>query len=252
MTHLRFASINYLAALLVLAACPIPKSLGDNPDPETTAETTTDGSTAATTGAATTTTGDGSLCQNPAQMCGQVPLDCAAHDCGGLGSPFDADGCLRQACDGANPCPGDEVCFGDELAGCSASVVGCSLEDGACECFSSDDCGGRYCHPEGEAPPADCGSFTDEASCLAAGCTQFELSPGVQFVDGACTCGGPVPVCLWLSENAGAWTIPAGFVKIDTQEVVLLNMDWTPPPYGWSSCDEPGAPPACACASDCV
>ena len=34
--------------------------------------------------------------------------------------------------------------------------------------------------------------------------------------------------------------------------VVLFFTTWTPPPYGWSSCDEPGAPPACACASDCV
>lgn len=269
-------SITYLVLPLALAACVVPTSLGDNPGDDTTAGTGDDATggtgddqaTTAETGAApatesgdvefttttsdfTTTTADGPLCPNPAQMCGEIPLDCTEHNCGGLGSPFDADGCLRQACDGDNPCGADEVCFGDELAGCSPTVIGCDIEDGACECSSSDDCGGRYCYPEGEAPPADCGSFTDQASCLAAGCSDSVPATPMKLVDGACVCDAQAAICVWSPGGLGGLTIPGPFFNIASQEVVLFFTTWTPPPYGWSNCDEPGAPPACACASDC-
>ena len=282
MTHLPLNLLT-LTLTLALTACAIPKSLGDNPDEDSSGSTagissgsvtsdvpltgdTGDSSTAESgvvpgtdsgsegiSSDFTTTTADGPSCQNPAQIaCGLNQVDCVEHECGALGSPFDANGCLRPSCND-EPCGANEVCFGDESLHCAPSVISCGGgEGGVCECTSSEDCGGRYCYPAGEAPPADCGSFTDSDSCLAAGCSEFQSVTSVNLVDGACDCSADIPACLWFAgEEWGGAASAGAFYHLASQQVVVFGTIWIDPPYGWVSCGDPGAPAACACALDC-
>lgn len=257
----------HLVLPLALAACTIPKSLGVNPDDDTTGasdsatsdvdssggsdesgpppETTTDETT--TDG---TTTDGGPACQNPAQMCGDVQIDCAEHNCGAIGSPFDAQGCLRESCDDT-ACGVGEVCFADESAGCSPSVVQCGLVDGACECNMSEDCGGRYCYPEGEAPPTDCNAITDEAACVAAGCQAVPADPS-SIEDDMCKVTPPISVCVWF-PGGGPGTgepLPDAYYHQASQQVVLFHTRWDEDPYGWSNCLDLAGPDACECWFD--
>jgi hypothetical protein len=197
-----------------------------------------------------TTTGDPVTCSNPAHMC-TIAVDCEEKKCGALGSPFDADGCLRRSCDDA-PCGPGEVCYVHDVGGgCSATVADCSDVDGACECSVQDDCGGHYCYPAGEAPPAQCPAITDQATCFESGCSEWKEVPAVSIVDQACTCGATVPACLWFPDAPGVIGEEPGFYyDVSTRQVVRFPSTWADVPLGWAPCTgDPSEPPACACAA---
>ena len=205
--------------------------------------------TATTAIGTTDETGAGPLCPgNPQHTC-TVPIDCVERNCGALGSPFDADGCLRPSCDDA-PCGADEVCWADEDAGCASTVTACADNEGMCACVVNDDCGGHYCYPAGEAPPAQCGEITDEAACLAAGCSSFETASTLTRDGDQCICGEPLPACLWFLGDITGDDAPAPFYNLNSLQVVVFSTAWNNPPHTWAPCvGEPGEPPACTCAS---
>ncbi|MDC0672360.1 hypothetical protein [Nannocystis radixulma] len=197
------------------------------------------------------TTGDPGTCSNPAHMC-TIPVDCEEENCGALGSPFDADGCLRRSCDTA-PCGPGEVCYVHDVGGgCSPTVEQCIDIDGTCGCnLGDDDCGGHYCYPAGEAPPAQCHALTDQTTCLESGCSEWREVPAVSIVDQACTCGATVPACLWFPGVPGAVGEDPGFYyDLSTHQVVRFTLTWADPPLGWAPCTgSPSEPAACACAA---
>ncbi|MBZ5710170.1 hypothetical protein [Nannocystis pusilla] len=196
------------------------------------------------------TTGGPAMCDNPAHMC-TIPVDCDEQNCGALGSPFDAEGCLRRSCDDA-PCGPGEVCYAHDIAGgCSQTVVECFDIEGICACNLTDNCGGHYCYPAGEAPPADCHAITDQTTCLESGCGEFREVPTVSVVDQACTCGAAVPACLWFPGVPGVSGEDPGFYyDLSTHQVVRFTLTWADPPLGWAPCTgDPSEPAACACAA---
>jgi len=279
-------NIRILASALalphLLAACALPEILGGNTDLgassgalDTTSEptsgssggsseTTSAGSTSAaesgtldtTTSSAASesetaghTTGGPVLCNNPAHMC-TIPVDCEEKNCGALGSPFDADGCLRRSCDDGVCGPG-EVCYVHDVgAGCSPTVEECFDGDDACVCNLKDDCGGHYCYPEGEAPPTDCHSITDKSTCLESGCSEWKEATTVSVVNQVCTCGAAVPACLWFPGVPGSVDEPGLFYDVSTHQVVVFPQAWLDAPLGWAPCTgSPSEPAACACAA---
>ncbi|MCY1059393.1 hypothetical protein [Nannocystis sp. SCPEA4] len=214
----------------------------------THAPTSTGGSESET---ASGTTGDPVMCSNPAHMC-TIPVDCEEQNCGALGSPFDADGCLRRSCDDA-PCGPGEVCYVHDVGGgCSPTVEQYIEIDGTCGFnLGDDDCGGHYCYPAGEAPPAQCHALTDQTTCLESGCSEFREVPAVSIVDQACTCGATVPACLWFPGVPGVVGEDPGFYyDLSTHQVVRFTLTWADPPLGWAPCTgSPSEPAACACAA---
>lgn len=118
--------------------------------------------------------------------------------------------------------------------------------------FSTDDCGGSYCVPaELGPPPFACGG-TDEASCLAAGCT-FVLAPPMFASMNTCECGPALPLCLWFPEAGSSVVKPTAYYPKGSNEVRLFPMEWSAPPFGWKPCaGDPEAPTDCACADACA
>ncbi len=125
-------------------------------DASTTAATTqstgiaTTGSPTTGTGATTgETTGGGLECaDNPKYSC-DGPIDCDLNSCGGLSDYFDASGCLRPVCKMDSDCPDGQKCYiGFQFDDCLSSDFSCFPQQGACECVSTDDCGGAHCVPE--------------------------------------------------------------------------------------------------------
>jgi len=267
--HLAFPRL--LTLPLLLSACTLPQVLGDNPGSDSSGPTSeptgstgidpsgpassSDASTTAASSAATseatseaTTDGDPLCPGNPKHTC-TTAIDCEQHECGALGSPFDADGCLRRSCDDA-PCGPDEVCWADNSAGCAATVTACADSEGVCACTVDDACGGRYCYPAGDAPPAQCEEITDKDLCLASGCSSFDDASTLSRVDDECVCGDPLPACLWFPDGPAGDDAPAPFYNLSSLQVVVFHTAWDQPPHDWAPCvGAPDEPPACSCAS---
>lgn len=232
-----------------LAGCALPKVLGDNPldgSGDSGGGSDSEGSGSPTTGA------PAGSCDNPDFTC-SVPVDCAAWDCGAPGSPFDAAGCLRPSCtDG--PCAADEICYAVSKGDCGAiDVIGCGDVDGACACEFDPACGDNHCIPADEGPPIECPGITEEAACLAAGCSEFTTVGPWTVVDGECVQGPSEPLCMWFPGDAwGGTATPGSFYEEATGKAVRFGTDWIDPPHGWGDCGDPGAPPACACINTCA
>lgn len=229
---------------LALPACAFPKVLGDNPLDSST------GTTGGTTSEPGVTDGPPGVCDNPAFTCSE-PLDCEAQRCGAIDSPFDASGCLRPSCADA-PCGAGELCYSVEQSSCTANVVSCADADGACSCQLGDGCTARFCIPADEGPPVECAQITDEAACLAAGCSEFTTIVRTTLVDGECVSGEVTPLCMWFPGDAwGGTATPGAFYEIASGAATQFATDWIDPPHGWAHCGAPGSPPACSCFSMC-
>lgn len=174
--------------------------------------------------------------------------DCEQERCGELGSPFDAEGCPRVSCDDA-PCGAGEVCYRPDqwgFEGCSPTLIGSENGEGQCSYTYDGDCGGNYCVPASEAPPAACVATTDEVSCLAAGCSAFDQRLPV-FYDqqGECGCGEPVSECIYSTNSVGQ-EAPGLFYHPTTGETSYFALSTISAPYPWLKCfGDPAEPLAC-------
>lgn len=92
--------------------------------------------------------------------------------------------------------------------------------------------------------PLECFGRPDEASCLSAGCTEFET---VLQVSDSCECTLNVPACLQFTGGIGGAASPDYFWHEATGTVVMFDTSWAELPVGWRRCTEAGAPPACGC-----
>lgn len=84
----------------------------------------------------------------------------------------------------------------------------------------------------------------DEASCVAAGCTEFHT---VLQVSDTCECTQNVAACLQFTGGIGGAASPDYFWHEATGTVVMFDTSWLELPVGWRRCTEAGAPPACEC-----
>lgn len=209
----------------------------------TTAEHTPSGEHTSTGDSGTTMDGADCPPSNLDQDC--PPVDCNINVCGGtLFTRFDEQGLRRASCTSTACCgPGFECFRPFDWGGCVPSWWGCDV--------ASDDCGGSFCVPlELGPPPFACGG-TDEASCLAAGCT-FVMAPYF-YKANTCDCGPPMPLCLWFPEGGPSVEKPTAYYPTSGNDPRLLPMDWSAPPYGWKPCaGDPDAPPSCDCADECA
>ena len=141
-------------------------------------------------------------------------VDCGEiYQCGGL-SRFDDFGCTRPNCSDDEDCGDGERCYYGEMFGeCNSSGVFCSDDSGECTCGQDDDCGGRYCVPEEDYPPAN--PLPGSASRIDIGCAPndgpaIEISLGLD--DGSCMMPVPTSPPLQLVIYAdpgttGTWEI---------------------------------------------
>ncbi|MBZ5709113.1 hypothetical protein [Nannocystis pusilla] len=238
----------FVPAALALSACPFPKVLGDGP---AAADTDTD-----TSSGTMPTTGDEPprVCDNPAYACSQPP-DCEYWKCGALGSPFDADGCLRQNCEDT-PCAADEICYGvGNTNDCPIGPEGCTEDPqtATCTCELASNCSTGHCIPADEGPPVECPLITDEAECKAE-CSEWYPGIGFWRVDenDECVQDEAAPRCLWFPGDAwGGTATPGSFYEKATGLATMFGTDWFVPPHGWGDCGDADAPPACKCVGFC-
>lgn len=244
----RLSALVSLTLSLAAPACVYPKVLGD--DPTATDGSTTDGPATATTDGPATT-GAPLVCENPNFQCTQ-PVDCEKWRCGEIDSTFDANGCLRPLC-AQTPCDAGEVCFTAQATP-ECPAVTCADDGDQCACEVAPDCAVSYCIPADEGPPAECPAITDEAACLAAGCSQFTtVSRYTMNGNGECVVDSVGPACLWFPSDAwGGAATPGAFYEKSTGLAVQFGTDWVEPPYGWGDCGDADAPPACGCFGFCA
>jgi hypothetical protein len=188
------------------------------------------------------------------------PLRCTTPPCGGLGDPFDADGCPRPKCDADQPCDADRVCYrlGDWGA-CGSSHIACEDGDDGCFCTYTLDCNYSvaYCVPAELAPPTNCNTITSADACIAAGCSAATTIIPVTLGGhtDTCACGEPQVACLWFQDKFASTAKPTPYYHLDAMgelEVALFPDEWVDPPHGWGRCSNASAPPACACADTCA
>jgi len=117
---------------------------------------------------------------------------------------------------------------------------------GACVCASTDDCGGSWCIPVDEAPPAACNEIASTEACAESTCLVLEGRPIVQTGD-ACLCELPLFYCSWASDPPLALE-PTVYWRWSDGAVVVFPELYDPPPLGWSFCSDANAPAACSCA----
>lgn len=228
---------------------------GSTTSSATTGATTSAGVTSDATSAGTTTdgsgsTGGGSICdgRNDLYTCSQ-PNDCGQVDCGDYLSPWDADGCLRPACDQNGACPEGMACLRPfEWGGClSSDPVACADQGDECICRGSSlpDCGGGICIPESALPPAACGDFDNEQECAEMGCSWATVSPVLNDAE-SYACGMSVGTCLWFPEGNGGDDIRTPYLRWEgsTAEFptgwAVFGASYDVPPLGWTACGGPG------------
>ena len=252
---------------LVLAAttgCEIDQKLGDLDASASATATDSDTSTADATDTVDPPTSSSEDSGNPAFSCPDnpaytctVPVDCEnEYDCGGPLSEADAEGCLRPRCDGEEECPDGYTCvtLGD-WGSCASSSWSCEADGDQCSCGGTADCDEdvSICIQDEVAPPAACNTFTDEASCLAAGCSAFMLAPRVEFDEAAvtCSCAEPEPTCLWFPGGTpGGDDVITPYVGFMDEDRVmrLLPATYDVEPLGWHTCSDVVDEAACTCA----
>lgn len=224
---------------LALAACDDKGSLGEYPDTEggsddaattttSTSGTTDDGSgdgattTTSTTGSTSADSGDSGDTGTPGQCaeegnCEAFPVDCSDDGCGGLGSVFDEDGCLRQFCS-PGECAEGERCYRPEsFGGCMGSGLYCEddFELQMCICSGPADCGGAYCVPEAvypatDAPPAGAAIATN--GCAPTDAETIDLIFGLS--SDACDVFAPDPGAANVVLSIVAQDLAVGMYEI--------------------------------------
>ncbi len=123
---------------------------------DTTTDATSDSSDSETDG----TTGTNSCPQTEEFACSQYEIDCEQVDCGGLNSPFDENGCLRDTCNGGPSCGEGMECYTPlDWGGCASSGLFCNDSElqMACICGGDADCNGSYCVPHELYPVTEFG-----------------------------------------------------------------------------------------------
>jgi hypothetical protein len=196
------------------------------------------------------TTGGVSICdgRNPLYTCDE-PNDCGDLDCGGYLSPWDADGCLRPACESDDDCADGMGCLDAvDWGGCfSSDPIACSDADGTCTCSGANlpDCGGRICIPEDALPPAVCGDFDQQGDCETAGCAWFFVPPVVDDAE-SYGCGTVVGTCLWFPEGQGGDDALTPYMRQQGATTdfptgwAVFPAGYDAPPLGWTACGGPG------------
>lgn len=258
LAHSLLCSSSLIAlALTAPAGCQVDKNLGDLDDDTTATDSASSGTSTPSTEGTEDTGAPALACpDNPEYTC-STPLDCAFEQCGGPLAEVDADGCLRPRCDGGQ-CPDGYTCVSlGDWGSCGASSWGCGAdEEGMCGCGGTADCSESVsiCVQDEEAPPAACNDLTDEASCLAAGCSAFHLAPRVEIdqASGTCSCvaAEPVPTCLWFpGGNQGGDDVITPYVSYDEEGGIrLLPQSYDETPLGWHACTNVYDEALCACA----
>jgi hypothetical protein len=134
-----------------------------------------DGTTTTDPSETTSADGSGSSSDTGSEVCTgkgncHVFSPCG-RDCGTLDSPFDENGCLREACEGDDDCAADERCYvAMNFGGCASSGFLCEddFQTETCACVSLPDCGGAYCVPQDVYPAG--GALPDTEVVAEAAC----------------------------------------------------------------------------------
>ncbi|MEM7155371.1 MAG: hypothetical protein AAF799_21155 [Myxococcota bacterium] len=156
------------------AACIAPVTIGGNPvdsDSDSDSGVDTD-DPVLTTGEPPAETEDvpANACpDSPEDYACTVPTTCNGF-CGGMGSEYDADGCLRSRCSIDDDCADGRTCvrLGDWGGGAPSSTF-CEMSEGECVCGGTADGNVdiRVCIPDEEIPefdPAVCSELGSGAS----------------------------------------------------------------------------------------
>jgi hypothetical protein len=96
-------------------------------------------------------------------------------------------------------------------------------------------------------PSQRCSEITDEAQCVAAGCTALET---VRAIDDACACGEPELLCVWAPGELTGTDDPRVYWRLTDNEALVFSRTFDTPPYGWLGCNEFGNHEACDCMPD--
>lgn len=232
---------------LATGGCVLAKDIGGTPGDDSSsgsesasASSSAEGSSAEGSSAEGSSGGTPVCPQSPEFSC-SAPLPCTIEgSCGAFGSFADADGCPRPRCSENTPCDDGLVCvrLGD-IGSCSSSQTFCEDNElGECTCGGTDDCNAdvSFCMPPAEAFPEACGILTDEASCLAAGCTAWVETASPEWNGDACLCESVGGTCVWFPdgepEHAGDQIYLTAF-----EETPRFFFDaWVTPPFGWITC----------------
>ncbi len=241
-----------------LAGCDDKGSLGEYP--ETEGGSSDDGATSTSGGGETTMggtsvadSGDGPgdsgdsgdtgttlRCDGEEGNCQAFPIDCSQPDaCGGLGSVFDEQGCLRQFCS-PGECAQGERCYRPEsFGGCTGSGVFCEddFELQMCLCGGPADCGGAYCVPESVYPVPDAGPAG--AAIATDGCAPTDAST-IDLVFGlssdACDVFTPEPGAPHVILSVVANELPPGMYEFGNYAIgenYAIYDDGTGKGTGW-------------------
>lgn len=134
------------------------------------------------------------VCDNPDYQCdGPAPGCGPGSECGGLESPFDDLGCMRQSCAVHSACAASQLCYRpEEWGGCASSGQTCTEESGTCTCVATPDCGGGYCVPRDIYPsvsdfPLQPGPTSGRAHPACAPNDGFALEMVFEVADPACS-----------------------------------------------------------------
>jgi hypothetical protein len=98
---------------------------------------------------------------------------------------------------------------------------------------------------DGETGSAmECFGQPDEASCLAAGCSEFHT---VLEISDTCECMPGLAACLLFTGGIGGSASPDFFWHEATGTVAMFDTSWIELPVGWRRCSDAGAPAGCGC-----
>jgi hypothetical protein len=249
-----------LALALTATGCEVDQKLGDLDDASATDSETSATDTVDPSSSSDEDSGDPpSACLQHENFTCNGPLDCSFEPCGRGGplAEIDENGCLRPRCDNGM-CPDGYSCVNlGDWGSCAASSWSCAADGDQCSCGGTADCSDSVsiCVQDEVAPPAACNSFTDEASCLAAGCSAFVLAPVVEYDEAAGTCScaeaEPEPTCLWFpSGNQGGDDVITPYYAYDSDgiQMRLLPASYDETPLGWHECSDVFDAETCACA----
>jgi hypothetical protein len=100
--------------------------------------------------------------------------------------------------------------------------------------------------PAESVPAQPCDEITDEAECLAAGCTSLVTVRPIENGD-ACECGAPEPLCVWAPEPLTGAPAPTIYYHQFGGSSAVFDTAFDLPPYGWYPCGHPDDNEECAC-----
>lgn len=220
--------------------CVRAKDIGGNPGDESSGgqASSSEGGSAE---AGSSSSGGAQVCPQSEDFTCSSPLPCdGIVECGTFGSGLDAQGCPRPRCSEADPCDDGMVCvrLGD-IGSCSSSSTFCEDNElGECSCGGTDDCNGdvSICMPPEVAFPQACSILTDEASCLAAGCTAWVETAAPEWNGDACLCEGTGGTCVWFPDGEPEHAGDQIYLTAFEERPRFFFDAWVTPPYGWITC----------------